>query len=122
MALETLKDLQCIGGFRIIRNKPKDMSWDDFDNLRDEYPINITDKMNCISFKIQDGPIKENGVNGCQVETLIHTAFAILEGLDEKFPSEYNTLAIQCLDQALMHLNNRKVNRELRGVEGTSQA
>jgi hypothetical protein len=71
MALRTLEGIEEIGGFKVVRDKPKDMSWDDFDKMRDEYPINITQHMNCISFKLQTGPIKEVGANGCQVDTLL---------------------------------------------------
>ena len=58
MALETLVGLHEIGGFKIVRVKPAEISWDDFDKIRDEYPINITEKMNTISFKVQNGAIK----------------------------------------------------------------
>ena len=34
--------------------------------------------------KIQNGPIKENGVNGCQVDTIIEATKAIIEGLNKK--------------------------------------
>jgi hypothetical protein len=57
MALETLVGIEEIGGFKIVRAKPPEMSWDDFDKTRNEYPINITERMNTISFKIQNGPI-----------------------------------------------------------------
>ncbi|NBK25836.1 MAG: hypothetical protein EOM68_27960 [Spirochaetia bacterium] len=82
----------------------------------------INHEANTISFRIQNGPIKEVGVNGCQVDTLIHAAKKILEGLDAKFPSEYNKLAINKLDMALCHLAERTRDREVRGVEGTNQA
>jgi hypothetical protein len=172
MALETLKGIEEIGGFKIVRVKPEEMSWDDFDKLRDEYPINITERLNCISFKIQNGPIKQNGVNGCQVDTLIETgqmnwkwfeteirpssfiyvrqdknslsftiqngpikevgvngcqidtlietAKIIIEKLNENYPCPENKLAVIHLGAALSYLEERKLNREKRGVEGTN--
>ena len=111
MALKTLKGIKEIGGFKIIRVKPEDMSWDEFDQLRDEYPINITDKMNCISFKIQDGPIKENGVNGCQVDTIIETCRIIIAGLDKKCPSDENKLAYNGLCGVLHDLGRQRITR-----------
>lgn len=120
MALETLAGLDSIGGFNIVRVKPPEMSWDDFDKLRDEFPINITDRMNTISFRIQNGPIKENGVNGCQVDTLIETAKIMLDGLNKKFPCRENSLAITKLDEALLWLGARKARREAQGIEGTN--
>ena len=118
MALETLKGVEEIGGFKIVRVKPPEMSWDDFDKTRDKFPINITERMNTISFKIQNGPIKENGVNGCQVDTLVETAKLIVEGLNKNFPSEFNERAIKGLDDCLQAFANRKADREKRNVEG----
>jgi hypothetical protein len=113
MALKTLNGLNEIGGFKIVRNE--------FDKMRDEYPINITDRINCISFRIQDGPIKEVGVNGCQVDTIIETAKLMLEGLNKTFTCSENDNAITCLSTAIWWLDCRKKSREARGVEGTSQ-
>jgi hypothetical protein len=35
MALETLEGIEKIDGFKIVRKKPDDMTWDDFDKIRD---------------------------------------------------------------------------------------
>jgi len=121
MALETLKGVEEIGGFKVVRVKPKEMSWDDFDKTRDEYPINITEIMNCISFKIQNGPIKEVGVNGCQVDTVIEAARLILEGFNKNYPCRENAVAITKLDEALMWLEKRTKDRVKRGVEGVNK-
>jgi hypothetical protein len=120
MALETLKDLTEIDGFKIIRVKPEGMPWDEFDKLRNEFPISITDRMNCISFKIQNGPIKENGKNGCQAQTLIATAKHMVEKLNEKFPCRENAMMITKLDEAIMWSKKRTEDRTTRNVEGTS--
>jgi hypothetical protein len=120
MALETLAGTEKIGGFKIVRVKPPEMSWDDFDKLRDEFPINITERMNTISFKLQLGPIKTYGLNGCQVDTMIEAARLILVGLNSHFPCRENSVAITKLDEALMWLEKRKKDREARGVEGVN--
>lgn len=120
MALETLKGVNEIGEFYVIRGKPEGITWDEFDVLREDFPIHITDDKNLISFKIQNGAIKENGVNGCQVDTIIEAAMLMLMGLNEKFPCRENSMAITKLDEALLWLLRRKINREKRGVEGTS--
>ena len=122
MALDTLKDIKEIGGFEIVRVKPPEMSWEDFDKLRNEYPINITERLNCISFKIQNGPIKEVGVNGCQIDTIIEAAKLIVEGLNKQFPCRENSMVITKLDEALMWSLKRKMDREKRGVEGERKA
>ena len=118
MALRTLEGIEEIGGFKVVRDKPKDMSWDYFDKMRDEYTINITQHMNCISFRLQTGPIKEVGVNGCQVDTLIETAKIIIEQLNTEFPCRENAVVVTKLDEALLWLLKRKLDREKRGVEG----
>ena len=121
MALETLQGIKEIGGFKIVRKKPDDMTWDEFDKIRDKYPINITERMNTISFKIQNGPIKEVGVNGCQVDTLIEAAKIIIESLNKNFPCRENAIVITKLEEALLWSMKRKLDREKRNVEGTNQ-
>lgn len=133
MALETLKGLTEIGGYKLIEldeakelphfKTPEGMfDWNKYDEFRKDYPIGVTHSENMISFKIQNGPIKEVGVKGCQVDTLIEAAKVMLIGLNQKFPCDENSRALTCLDDALMWLTQRKLNREARGVEGTSQA
>jgi hypothetical protein len=132
MALETLKGITEIGGFKVIDlNEAKELpdfktpegmfDWNKYDAFRKDYPIGIMHSENMISFKIQNGPIKEVGVNGCQVDTLIETAMRILEGLQAKFPCVENDMAIGCLEGALRAMEKRRVNREKRGVEGMSK-
>lgn len=122
MALEVLKGVEEIGGFKIVRVKPPEMSWDDFDKTRDEFPINITERMNTISFRIQNGPVKEVGVNGCQIVTLIEAARVLIEKHNEKFPSMGNISAMHHLEMAIFSQERRTKAREARRVEGTSKA
>ncbi len=133
MALETLKGVEKIGGFNLVVmddlrekfpekfNESGSMDYNWFEKeIRPKSFIYVRNDKNSLSFTIQDGPIKENGVNGCQVDTIIETAKVILEGLDKKFPCKHNNGAILCLKSALSHLKDRKNDRESRGVEGTS--
>ena len=72
-----------------------------------------------ISF--QNGPIKENGVNGCQNEDLIMVVIDRLRGAQQgDFACRENALAITKLEEALLWLNYRTNSRVHRGVEGTS--
>jgi hypothetical protein len=112
MALETLKDVEDIGGFEVKR-----VTW----KQPDANFIEVNDEYNAITFKIQNGPIKEKGLNGVQVDQLIQTAKIMIEGLNKKFPCRENACAITKLDEALLWLLGRRINREARGVEGTSQ-
>ncbi len=74
-----------------------------------------------VSFQIQDGPIKEVGVNGCQIDDVIRWAKEFIEFHNGKFPCRENSLAITKLDEALLWLYERKRNREARGVEGLNK-
>lgn len=131
MALETLKGVEEIDGFKVVV----------MDELRDKYPekfnesgsmdykwfekdirphnfIYVRHDVNSLSFTIQNGPIKEKGINGCQVDTIIAAAKVILEGLNRTFPCDANKWACEDLQSALLHLEKRKKDRESRGVEG----
>jgi hypothetical protein len=133
MALETLKGIEHIGGFEVVvmdklrESNPElfpkealgQMNYEAFErDIRPHKFIYVRHDKNSITFNIQNGPIKEVGINGCQVDTLIDTATLILLGLNEKFPCEENTAAINCLMRASQFLEERKINREKRGVEG----
>lgn len=111
MALDTLKDVKEINGFAVTRG---------VSNFSNDRPIFIHDDTNQIAFQLQNQPIKEVGVNGCQVDELIATAKLILEGLNVKFPCRENSLAITKLQEAMHWLTARRNDREKRGVEGKS--
>jgi len=135
MALETLKSVSEIGGFKVVvmdelrllhpekfnESGSMDYKWFEKD-IRPHNFIYVRHDVNSLSFTIQNGPVKENGINGCQVDTIIETAKKILEGLNKNFPCRENSAAITKLDEALHWLEHRKKNREQRGVEGTNQA
>lgn len=135
MELEILKGVESIGGCDIVV----------MDELRDKYPekfnesgamdyawfekeirpnkfIYIRNDKNSISFTLQNGPIKENGVNGCQVDHLIRVAYQMVKKLDEKLPCKENKKCIGALSMAIGALEERAHERRKRGVEGTSKA
>lgn len=114
MALETLKGITNIGGFDVAE-------LEEFATERPKEYIVVNHKNNGINFIIQNGPIKEHGVNGCQVDTLIEAALIIIKGLNGKLPDINNAQTIDHLNSALYWLKQRKINREMRGVEGTNQ-
>ena len=134
MALETLKGVETIDGFKVVVmdelrekypekfNESGQMDYKWFENdIRPENFIYIRNDKNSLSFTIQNGPIKEVGVNGCQVDTVIEAAKVILEGLNKQFPCRENAMVITKLDEALMWSMKRKLDREKRGVEGKSK-
>lgn len=118
MALETLKGVTEIGGFKVV---DANLERDAYDPCHGNNFVIVNHEDNSIEFKIQNGPIKEVGVNGCQVDTLIEAAKLILEGFNKKVPSDETSLIIAKLDEALMLSNKRKADREKRGVEGTGK-
>ena len=135
MALETLKGVEEIDGFKVavmdeLKEKHPEMfsesgqmDYKRFEKeIRPTHPIQIRHDKNSISFTIQNGPIKEVGVNGCQVDTLIRAVFMIVAGLNKKFPCAENSTACMALADAYVALKERKINRISRGVEGESKA
>ena len=102
---------------KFVEGGQMDWTWFEKD-IRPHNFIYVRNDKNSLSFTIQNGPIKEHGVNGCQVDTVIHAAKAILEGLNKNFPCRENALAITKLDEALHWLQARTKDREARGVEG----
>lgn len=121
MALETLKDTDRIYGVKIERlSEDARADWpNEYTPARKGF-INIDDDQNIISFKIQNGPIKENGKNGCQVTDMIAVVKHIISQLNEKSPCKENQETITKLSEALYWQEERTRNREARNTEGTS--
>ena len=92
MALETLKGVEKIGKYNVVvmdelRDKhpdkfnesgAMDYTWFEKD-VRPHNFVYVRHDVNSLSFTIQNGPVKESGVNGCQVDTVIEAAKTILE-------------------------------------------
>ena len=112
MALETLASIDQINGVPISRAS---------EGSEPVGFINVDDKNNTITFKIQDGPIGEVGENGCQVDELVSTALLIVKGLNQKFPSDHNAKAMTSLYEAYAWMQQRKIERTHRGVEGLNK-
>lgn len=69
----------------------------------------------------QEGPIKENGVNGVANEDLLVMVIRRLQGFqDSPYSCRENAMAITKLEEALLWLRKRTMGRENRGVEGTN--
>ena len=116
MALEIFKGVKDIGGFSIWQEELKVRDIIEVDEF-----VAIDHSQNTIYFQIQNGPIKESGINGCQVDTLLHAARKIIQGFTEEWPNTYNKHAIRHITEAIECLEARTKDREERGVEGTSK-
>ena len=74
-----------------------------------------------INIKLQDGPVGEVGVNGCQIDDVIEWARHALAVFNTApYACRENSLALTKLEEAQMWLKRRTENRTARGVEGTS--
>jgi len=116
MALETLKGVEKIGGFEIGH---AEKAWEDEDgnsgmediaNFNNKF-ITANHSTNHIGFRIQDGPIKKNGVNGCDISTIIEAAKLMLVGINKKeeshSPHKSNAIAhlfsaMSCLEHDIL--------------------
>lgn len=80
--------------------------------------ICISEIDNTISFMVQEGPISEKGVNGCQVDDIIAACKTIVQAFNARFPCRENSLVITKLDEAMLWLMARNKDRIRRKVEG----
>lgn len=71
--------------------------------------------------RFQEGPVCENGVNGCHQEDLLAIVIHRLQCFqDGPYACRENALALTKLEEAMHWLNHRTTVRQKRGVEGTS--
>ena len=119
MAIETLKDVEAINGFKVWQEGTDCPTWRE---NRPKYFIVLDREANSIAFKIQNGPVKAVGENGCQVREMIKAARLIIKGLNDNFPCRENSIVITKLQEAEMWLDARTKDREVRNVEGLNKA
>jgi hypothetical protein len=70
----------------------------------------------------QTGSPAEVGINGVTNEHLMAILIHRINILDSKQPSLFNKAAIECVKEALGHLEARTHDRQVRGVEGMPAA
>lgn len=120
MALETVRGLVELGGFSVI-NIDKELTREEYlETIKGNY-IFANHKTGTLCFRLQDGPIKEVGVNGCQIDQVLMMTRHIIGRLNDRYPCTENEHIIQSIDSALYWSEKRKKDREARQVEGTSQ-
>lgn len=111
MALDTLKGITHIGGEKVDR-----VNWRHEKSDR----IQINDDHNSLTVKLQDGPIKENGVNGCQVDVLFYLLRGIFTEFQRNYPCPENAKILAHLGSSIMLLEERTRRRTKAGTEGTN--
>ena len=92
------------------------------ENFRKRNPIQLGIDKGSISFTLQTGPIKEVGVNGCQIDALIIMAREILIYFNEQYPCQENILALNALHVCLQELFNRTQRRTRQRTEGRNHS
>jgi hypothetical protein len=109
-----------------VKSPPESVDAKSFDCVARAYPfkdssgfIEVDDAS--VKFTGQRGPIKENGVNGCQIDDMIVFAKGTIQCFNTLFPCKENTIAITKLEEVLLWLDARKKNRTRRGVEGLNK-
>lgn len=94
----------------------------DWNKFADVLQTNISEYIkvdgSTISVTIQNGPIKEVGINGTQIDQLGQIWLKILESFQARFPCRENAITITKIEEALMWQEARTKNREKRHVEG----
>lgn len=88
------------------------------DESHSEY-INVVGKE--LKFTIQDGPIKECGVNGLQITDVLTFCLETYKSLNRAFPCRENSLTITKIEEAILWQAARTKDRERRGVEGVNK-
>jgi len=74
-----------------------------------------------VRVSFQNGPVKENGVNGCHQEDLLAIVIDRLQSFQNgKWACRENALALTKIQEAMHWLNHRTQSRIKRGVEGTN--
>lgn len=88
--------------------------------LADDYTQSINGK-EVLHVKFQSGGTATNEKNGVFIEDLLVVAYAKLDSYNKHLPSRENSLALTKIEEALLWLTARKVERETRGVYGTEE-
>jgi uncharacterized protein YqfB (UPF0267 family) len=82
----------------------------------------VEDSNSLCRIDFQEGPIKENGVNGVANEDLLGMVLTRLKKFQESdYACQENADAIMCIENALGHLRARTNKRINKGIEGTSK-
>lgn len=86
----------------------------------DDFLKNIS--ISKIEFQLQNGPIKEAGLNGLDISDLIYIASRIIVKFNKECPCAENQKTFNLLQEAIEWQLKREKDRIEREVEGTSDA
>lgn len=84
--------------------------------------VSVAKLLTLCTIHFQDGPIKDNKINGIFMEDLLNIVKdRLLNYQKTEFACDYNAKAIDGINLALNALRERTIDRENRGVLGTEQ-
>jgi hypothetical protein len=83
-----------------------------------EWPVHVSGAR--VTFKIQEGPIGDNGTNGCDATEIIRYAIGLYRSFNSAHPCRENSCTITKLEEALHWQEARARDRVKRNVEGTN--
>ena len=69
--------------------------------------VGLTVEEATLIFRIQNEPIKEVGVNGCQIEELGKVWLELIQHFNKQFPCRENSITITKIQEALMWQEER---------------
>lgn len=114
MTVSVLKNVKELHGFGVHH------LYGEYPNFPEVMPFIMVDHDDqTLSFKIQNGPVKVVGINGCQVDCIVEAAIKMIEGFDAMAPCRENQMAIDGLKFALDAMAIRTMRRIKEQTEGT---
>lgn len=84
----------------------------------DHYIEKINDKK-VLEIKFQTGGTATTEKNGIFIEDLLIIAYAKLKEYNDQLPCRENSIALTKIEESILWLTKRKLDREHRGVYGT---
>lgn len=84
----------------------------------DHYIEKINDKK-VLEIKFQTGGAATTEKNGIFIEDLLIVAYAKLKEYNDQLPCRENSIALTKIEESILWLTKRKLEREHRGVYGT---
>lgn len=85
----------------------------------DGQDITVTDQT--VHFRLQCGPVREQGRNGCDATDIIKYLIGLYRSFNNTTPCRENSISITKLEEALHWQIARTTERSIREVEGTDE-
>lgn len=101
-------------------NAIKELIVESHNGIADNYEVG-TDGKTYLKVKFQTGGTATTEKNGVFIEDLLIIAYAKLKEYNDQLPCRENSIALTKIEEAVLWLAKRKLEREFRGVYGTEQ-